>query len=45
VYTTPINNREELMGRINAEIGTINAPMPQRVQENLIRKATLCIEV
>jgi hypothetical protein len=45
VYATPINNMDELMERITAAIGKFNAPMLQRVQENLIQRLTLCIEV
>jgi hypothetical protein len=36
---------DELMERITAAIGKFNAPMLQRIQENLIQRPTLCIEV
>jgi transposase len=45
VYATPIANLEELTERINAAVNTINVPMLQRVQENIVRRAALCIEV
>jgi hypothetical protein len=45
VYATPIANLEELTERINAAVNTINVPMLQRVQENIVRRAAMCIEV
>jgi hypothetical protein len=45
VYATPIANLEELTKRINAAVNTINVPMLQRVQENIVRRAAMCIEV
>jgi hypothetical protein len=45
VYAAPIANLEELTERINAAVNTINVPMLQRVQQNIVRRAALCIEV
>lgn len=46
VYNTiPIANVHELRQRLNAALDTITVPMLQRVQENIVRRLNLCIEM
>lgn len=45
VYATPVNDLADLRHRITEAVQTIDAEMLQRVQENIIRRARLCIAV
>lgn len=45
VYKTAVNNRHELIQRIEAAVATIDNDMLHRVQDNIVRRAALCIEV
>lgn len=44
-YRNPINNREELEGRIIEAIASITPEMIWNAGSNLIRRARLCIEL
>lgn len=45
VYSTPVQNVDDLTNRIQNAAATVNPQMLRRVRENLVRRAQLCLEV
>ncbi|KYQ47876.1 hypothetical protein ALC60_13085, partial [Trachymyrmex zeteki] len=45
VYATELASPEEVIGRMQGAVQTIDEPMVRRVRQNLILRAEACIEV
>jgi hypothetical protein len=45
IYREPVDTLEELKNRLQESIATLTSEMLRNVQNNLLQRATLCIEV
>jgi hypothetical protein len=45
IYREPVDTLEELQNRLQESIATLTPEMLRNVQNNLLRRAALCIEV